>query len=254
MEQLNVNVILRFHIPFVLMTLANLRGWCSWDSMVLGPFITKLMNLRPTDTMDPANELLNELNSNIVDNVCGGIFSRMEPFRRWITQMRVANELIMTEKEKVQTILSSVTAGIEAGYKLTKTVDWMVPDNVTMLKYVVQHIKLDPAKKRLRQYNGDRLVDEQTGILFTASLDRITEALRASSFNELMPAFDMLTKSNKMSKTTIDSMKENIIRTNGEAGTDMEINNNLSSEMISSLVSLLQQDLEQRQKLYLNDH
>uniref|UniRef100_A0A7S2ET43 Uncharacterized protein n=1 Tax=Ditylum brightwellii TaxID=49249 RepID=A0A7S2ET43_9STRA len=34
----------------------------------------------------------------------------------------------------------------------------------------------------------------------------------------------------------------------------MEVNNNLSSEMISSLVSLLQQDLEQRQKLYLNDH
>uniref|UniRef100_A0A7S2ETP3 Uncharacterized protein n=1 Tax=Ditylum brightwellii TaxID=49249 RepID=A0A7S2ETP3_9STRA len=215
MEQLNVNVILRFHMPFVLMTLANLRGWCSWDSMVLGPFITKLMNLRPTDTMDPANELLNELNSNIVDNVCGGIFSRIEPFQRLITQMRVANELIMTEKEKVVTIVSSVTSGIESGYKLAKTVDWVVPDDDVMVRSIIQHIKLDAVKKKLRNYNGERLIDEENG---TLDANQAGSALQDMDQEEIGPA-----------------MK-------------------IAGGSVSSIVPFVQKDLSKRQKTGMTDH
>eukprot|EP00957_Ditylum_brightwellii_P145244 11062648-Ditylum_brightwellii.AAC.1 len=215
MEQLNVNVILRFHMPFVLMTLANLRGWCSWDSMVLAPFITKLMNIRPGVNMNVANELLNELNTTIVDNVCGGIFSRIEPFQRWITQMRVANELIMTEKDKVVTIVSSVTSGIESGYKLAKTVDWVVPDDDVMVRSIIQHIKLDAVKKKLRNHNGERLIDEENG---TLDANQAGSALQDMDQEEIGPA-----------------MK-------------------IAGGSISSIVSFVQKDLSKRQKTGMTDH
>jgi len=202
-------------MPFVLMTLANLRGWCSWDSMVLAPFITKLMNIRPGVNMNVANELLNELNTTIVDNVCGGIFSRIEPFQRLITQMRVANELIMTEKEKVVTIVSSVTSGIESGYKLAKTVDWVVPDDDVMVRSIIQHIKLDAVKKKLRNYNGERLIDEENG---TLDANQAGSALQDMDQEEIGPA-----------------MK-------------------IAGGSVSSIVPFVQKDLSKRQKTGMTDH
>eukprot|EP00957_Ditylum_brightwellii_P184730 14069993-Ditylum_brightwellii.AAC.1 len=218
MEQLNVNVILRFHMPVVLMTLANLRGWNYWDSAVLGPFITELMNLRPGVNMNAANELLNKLNQTIIDNVCGGIYSRSEPFQRWITQMRVANELIMTEKDRVSTVVSSVTAGIEAGYKLAKTVDWLVPNDDDMHKSILVHIKLDAAKKKLRNYNGERLIDDDNGTFLTESSNQITSALEDLTEEEIKPA-----------------MK-------------------LSGGSLQSIVSYIQKDLSDRKTNGMNDH
>jgi len=42
MEMLNVCLFLRFHMPIVLLTLANLRGLNSWDTSVLGPLVHEL--------------------------------------------------------------------------------------------------------------------------------------------------------------------------------------------------------------------
>ena len=46
-EQLNPLETLRFHMPVVLFTLANLRGLNAWDSTVLAPVLKKLQNILP---------------------------------------------------------------------------------------------------------------------------------------------------------------------------------------------------------------
>eukprot|EP00957_Ditylum_brightwellii_P149789 11407269-Ditylum_brightwellii.AAC.1 len=79
--------------------------------------------------------------------------------------MRVANELIMTEKDKVVTIVSSVNSDIESGYKLAKMADWVIPDDDVMVRSILQHIKLNAVKRKLRNCDGEWLDDKENGTL-----------------------------------------------------------------------------------------
>ena len=134
MEMLDVCLTLPFHMPVVLLTLANLRGLNSWDSKVLGPFDRELMNFKVSDGMANANNLIEILRDTIVVEVCGGVYSWIDPLLRWLTQMTLASDQLSREKDNVKYLISSVTSGIDAGYNVAKMVNWQVPDNSDMTR------------------------------------------------------------------------------------------------------------------------
>ena len=162
MEQLNPFETLRFFMPIVLSTLANLRGRNVWDMTTLGPFIKKLQSLNPdkirrvegTD-VEKADEiyaaeifgpcqaaisLTMELKEKIIPNVCGGIPSRMEPFGRWADAIRDSLVELNREAEEVKSFVAKVDIGIKLGYQLLKLVNWRVPKENVIRSAIVEYI------------------------------------------------------------------------------------------------------------------
>ncbi len=146
MEMLDVRQMLRFHMPVVLLTLANLRGLNSWDTVYLGPLVNDLMHLGAGTDMDDALALITRV-KGVVQEVCGGVSSRSQPFEHWLHQMEIASTKLMEEKVNVKSIISSVSVGIEAGYNLAMINKWQTPSDAEIVKYLLLHIKLDIAKK-----------------------------------------------------------------------------------------------------------
>ena len=163
MEQLDPFDTLRFHMPLVLSTMANLRGRNTWDTKVLGPFIKKLQYLNPdkvhsrrqgrdeergtSDDSDEiyypckaAQQLVRELKERILPNVCGGLYSRMEPFGRWLDAIYDALDELKKEAEAVKDFVASVDTGINMGYQLLKLIDWHVPSESQMMEAIVNFI------------------------------------------------------------------------------------------------------------------
>jgi hypothetical protein len=146
MEMLDVRQMLRFHMPVVLLTLANLRGLNSWDTETLGPLIQDLMSLGTGTDMNDAIDLITKV-EKVVQDVCGGVPSRSKPFNHWLSQMKVGAERIMEQKVQIKEIVSSVSIGIEAGYELAKINEWGTPSDSMMVSSILTHIKFDCAKK-----------------------------------------------------------------------------------------------------------
>jgi hypothetical protein len=171
MEQLNPFETLRFHMPSVLSTLANLRGRNVWDTKVLGPFIKRLQHLNPdkikrkegkdveagheefaAEIYGPcqaAKQLIRELKEKIMYNVCGGVPSRTEPFGRWLEAMADSLDVLSREAEEVKEFVASVDPGIRLGYQLLKLVDWRVPTEKEMKDAVRGFILDKPSKSSL---------------------------------------------------------------------------------------------------------
>jgi len=142
MEQLDPFQTLRFHMPNVLSTLANLRGRNAWDTKVLGPFIKKLQYLNPEKIKKKggrdeehgnnddeqeihapcmaAKQLVEEMKEKIVPNVCGGVPSRMDPLDRWLNSISDSIEELSKEAVAVKDFVASVDTGINLGYQLLK--------------------------------------------------------------------------------------------------------------------------------------
>jgi hypothetical protein len=162
MEQLHPFEILRFHMPVVLVTLSNLRGRNKWDSVVLGPFLYHLQNFHPDkvqrsgnhtdeeagdDSFDvikacsAAQKLIDQLDDEIVPNVCAGIATRSQPFREWLDALTLACDELRSEAEDVHIFVNSVKTGIQLGYELLRTVNWHVPTEETMRSAVIAHMR-----------------------------------------------------------------------------------------------------------------
>jgi hypothetical protein len=176
-ELLNPFEILRFHMPLVLATLANLRGRNSWDVKILGPFMKKLQNLNPdrirvrssgADVEQAIDQSADEIlapclqviklvdkmverpkNSNgeyersIVDMVCAGIPARVEPFERWLKAIRrsCGVDFLQAEAATVQTYLSSVDLGIQIGSGLLRIVNFTVPSDWRLRNAIMNYLK-----------------------------------------------------------------------------------------------------------------
>jgi hypothetical protein len=115
MEQVNPFETLRFHMPIVLVTLSSLRGRNRWDSEVLGPFIKRLQELKPSNSADPARYLISEMQDNIVANVSGGIAPIVDPLSDWLDAMHKSCFLLEKEARQVNEIVASVDIGIRLG-------------------------------------------------------------------------------------------------------------------------------------------
>lgn len=167
MEQLSPFETLRFHMPTVLTTLANLRGRNVWDMKVLGPFMKKLQRLNADkikrynhDDVEAANDeygaevygpcqaaqgIVRELKDKIIPNVCGGVPSRMDPLSRWADAIFDSLTELSKEAEVVKQFIATVDPGIKLGYQLLKLVDWRVPSEARIKRAVTDFI-LDKLK------------------------------------------------------------------------------------------------------------
>ena len=141
MEQLDPFETLRFHMPVILVTLASLRGRNKWDARVLGPFIRRLQELKPSFTAHAARSLIRELKENIAVPVCGGIAAVVDPFQKWLDAMLKSCDFVEEEAKDVYEIVSSVEIGIRLGHDLITQISWKISGDAELKKAIINHIR-----------------------------------------------------------------------------------------------------------------
>jgi hypothetical protein len=144
MEQLNPFETLRFHMPVVLLTLSSLRGRNRWDSEVLGPFIKRLQQLKPSVSAEPAVYLVSELQGTIVTNVSGGVALIMDPFYSWLDAIKRACLMAEEEAKQVYDVVTTVEIGIRLGHDLITQISWKIPPDAQLKEAILQHIRGEP--------------------------------------------------------------------------------------------------------------
>jgi len=137
MEQLHPAEFMRFHMPVITVALSTLRGISEWDSAVLAPFVAKLQNLTPFKNVDPVKSLIAEMCDEIVDPLCGGIPSRVNPLRRLLDGLDEACDLLEEEAVAVYDLVNSVLTGIALGTQMITSTNWVVPSPVHLKQAVV---------------------------------------------------------------------------------------------------------------------
>ena len=269
MEMLDVRVMLRFHMPIVLLTLANLRGLNSWDSQTLGPLVKDLMNLGTGTDMADALVLIDRL-EGIVQNVCGGVISRSAPFQRWLKQMRIATDLIMKQKAKIKDIISSVSAGIKAGYNLAKKNEWKTPSDNEMVRSILLHIKFDIAKSAYHKPNNSRDVDEEESPEgFSLLHKKRKKEIGKITLNHMEPIISVVAKEGAL-QAEVKQLKFEVSRLYGVQGccqplcdildsmhTDEPAKEKLTeihSKLLEAILSYIAADLEERRSNGMSDH
>ena len=84
----------------------------------------------------------------------------MGPLRDWVKQIKRAAEIMDSEKKQVKSIVDPAIPGIKAGYHLLQSVDWNTPADDVMILSILNHIKLDKAKKimnSIEHAHGERV-------------------------------------------------------------------------------------------------
>ena len=140
-EQLNPFEILRFNMPVVLLLMSNSRGRNAWDGRVLGPFVRKLQELKPSFTSDNAKFLIRELQDNILLNVTAGVAGTVDPFRSSLDAIYKACDGVEAEAKKVYEIVTSVEIGIRLGYDLITQINWKIPSDAVLKKAILNYIR-----------------------------------------------------------------------------------------------------------------
>ena len=64
-------------MPIILLALTALRGISSWDAEVLAPIVHKLQLIKAVEIVAPIRDLVQELLSDVVSRVCGGVAGRV---------------------------------------------------------------------------------------------------------------------------------------------------------------------------------
>jgi len=171
MEQLDPFTILRFHMPIVLVTLANLRGRNVFDSTTLGPFIRQLEEFDPSKARaddnhedfheesgvsaeqqsiraacEMARELVNRLQHDIVYSVCAGVPSRLTPLRSWLSGIEGALAEIEVEAVEVLKLVKRVENGVALGHHILGLTDWHLASDAALQKEIMRYIK-NPGKE-----------------------------------------------------------------------------------------------------------
>jgi len=97
-----------------------------------------------------AEELLDEMLTSTVEGsgdfcfeICGGIPSRMKPFRDWLSAIRDSIAVLHDEAKALEAFVDTVAPGIDIGYGLLKRVNWSVPDRSDLERAITAHIRND---------------------------------------------------------------------------------------------------------------
>jgi len=78
----------------------------------------------------------------------------------WLSEMQPAIEVFLVEKAKIQSIVAPVTAGIKYCSMLAKATKWTVPNDDSIVKSLIIHIKIDTVKRKLRDSGTNKLILE----------------------------------------------------------------------------------------------
>jgi len=278
MEMLDVALSLRFHMPIVLLTLANLRGLNSWDTHTLGPLMKDLMNHKIGEDMTNACLLIDRL-EDAAQNVCGGVMSRVGPMTHWLKQIRRASLLMEVEKVRVKSIVESVSVGIEAGHHLAKATNWKSPSDAEMFKSILVHIKLDKAKAVLNLVENS-IADEEIGMPEVHPTSRSeNDALRQKqidhlsllSFKDIDPIIGLIAKVGSALSYEVATLKHEVVKEAGETGLSEPIKEALENrkyrfgdkvrtqlssihrKLANDILSFIEADLSQREVNRLSD-
>lgn len=140
MEQLDPFETMRFHMPVVCVVLSSLRGRNRWDSSVLGPFIRKLQELKPSFGADGCRYLAHEMQERIVANLTAGVASVYDPLMSWLDAIIEACDGVETEAKEVYQLVTSVEIGLRLGHDLITQVSWQIPSEKELKKAILLHI------------------------------------------------------------------------------------------------------------------
>ena len=183
MEMLDICLTLRFHMPAVLLTLANLRGLHSWDAANLANLVDKLLLVRAGTDMQEPIRLINEVEANI-KKICGPNPTHVVLLRNWLQEISRAVEVFLEESKKLKGLLSAASNGINAGTEVLKNTKWEVPPDSTIVTSIVTHIKLEMAKSKLRD---QKLISEDNGTVDIdgENRDKCLKRLETLTFNDM---------------------------------------------------------------------
>lgn len=180
MEQLNVCLSMRLHLPIVLFTLANQRGLCSWDIKNLGEKIKELMKVTAGEDMSKPEKLINDLlEGDFLDKVCGRDEMHVDVLKAWIKSMKKSIDVIKVEKEKVQKYIDLAAEGIDVGTQLALKTVWEVAEDTELVQNIIGFIKLRKAIILVATPNDNQSPSEEWCVekLGMLTLDDLTELL-----------------------------------------------------------------------------
>ena len=135
-EQLNPLETLRFHMPVVLFTLANLRGLNAWDSTVLAPVLKKLQNIPPVANAVMIKPIVRMISKELAANVCGGSKIIYDPFKSWLKAIERSLTRLDEEAQQVALICSAVQNGVAIGHSAIAQSNFIAPTEAQMKQAV----------------------------------------------------------------------------------------------------------------------
>ena len=197
----------------------------------------------------------------------------------WLEQIRRASNLMQVEKDRIKSIVESVSIGIEAGHHLAKASNWKTPSDIDMIKSILSHIKLYKAKTALHLVESKR-ADEKIGLPEghpTSQSEK--DALRQNqidhlsllSFKDIGSIIGLVTKGRSALSNEVATLRKEIARIAGETGFSEPIQEALKnrkyrfgdkvrkkllsihSKLVNAILSFIQNDLTERKVNGLSD-
>lgn len=141
LEQLDPFETMRFHMPIVCIVLASLRGRNLWDARVLGPFIRKCQMLTISFTANECLNLAEEMQVNIVPNLCAGVLAIERPLSRWLEAIQESCHVIEEEVKEIYKEVSGVEIGLQFGHDLVTQVSWKIPSDKELEKAILLYLQ-----------------------------------------------------------------------------------------------------------------
>jgi len=147
-EQLNPLETLRFHMPVVLFTLANLRGLNAWDSTVLAPVLKKLQNIPPVANAVMIKPIVRMISKELAANVCGGSKIIYDPFKSWLKAIERSLTRLDEEAQQVALICSAVQNGVAIGHSVIAQSNFIAPTEAQMKQAVHSVCRGEPVSTK----------------------------------------------------------------------------------------------------------
>jgi len=141
MEQLNPFQTMRFHIPNVCIVLSSLRGRNVWDSDILSPFVCKCQKLTVSRTNKQCLDLIEEMQSNIVNELCAGVEAIENPLSSWLQAIRKSCDIIDEQAKEIYEKVTGVELGIRLGFDLITQVSWKIPQDKELDDAILLHVQ-----------------------------------------------------------------------------------------------------------------
>ena len=142
MEQLNPFLVLRFHMVVTIVTIVSLRGLSQWDARVLAPFVKKLQLLKVDLGLDSIRILLQEMKSDIIGNLCGGVESKVYALTTWVDAIEDSLVQFENEASAIASIVNTCRDGVELALDLITEISWDVP-NQSNLRVAIENVCAD---------------------------------------------------------------------------------------------------------------
>ena len=161
-EQLDPFETMRVHIPAVCIALSSIRGHNNWDNQVLGPFVKKCQELKPSFTADGCRNLILEMRESIMSDLCAGVASVFDPLSSWLESLMKACTLIEQEAKEVYEKITSVEIGLRLGHDFISQVNWDIPSDEELESAMVSYMRGENPGEHVMERNLHNAIELMT--------------------------------------------------------------------------------------------